>query len=110
VPRRLKTLVVLVLLALLPLRAVAAVTIGLCAMDQKQEVASAHHGCEEERPAQTQKSSSCSICVEHCSSAAFVLPAVQSVAGQAMSEAGVPLAERVAPAFFPEHLDRPPLA
>lgn len=108
--RRLKTLVVLVLLALLPLRAVAAVTIGFCAMEQGREAAAAvHQGCEEHAPAMPDKVS-CSICVEHCSSAAFVLPVSQPASGKAVSDKCASLVERVAPAFFPDHLDRPPLA
>ena len=103
----LRTLVVLLLVLLLPLRAVAAVTIGLCAMGQ-QEAPAAHQGCDE-HPAESTPSP-CNICVEHCASAVFALCAPQSATGNAVAESNRPLAERVAPAFVPEQLDRPPLA
>lgn len=103
----LRTLVVLLLALLLPLRAVAAVTMGLCAMGQ-QEAPAAHQGCDEQ-PAKSAPST-CNLCVEHCSSAVFALCAPQSATGNAVTESSLPLAERVAPAFVPDQLDRPPLA
>jgi hypothetical protein len=52
----------------------------------------------------------CSICVEHCSSAAFATAESRQVSTIAIEEQSLPRAERSAPAFFPDQLDRPPLA
>lgn len=116
----LRTLVVLLLAFLLPLRAVAAVTIGYCATGHQDMTVAAHgdhtqgasshanHGADEQpaKPA----TPSCSICVEHCSSAAFAPSSVQAVDFPPVAQDPVFLAERVAPAYFPNQLDRPPLA
>jgi dienelactone hydrolase len=119
-PRALRTLTVLLLAFLLPLRAVASVTIGYCAAGH-QELAVAAHGDHgqvsgsharhggDEQPAKP-ATPSCSICVEHCSGAAFAPSADQAVSAPAVAQDPVLLAERVAPAFFPDQLDRPPLA
>jgi hypothetical protein len=117
----LRTLVVLVLVALLPLRAVAAVASGFCAMGHQEQAgaghaahghepgARVHHGDGEDRPAKP-AAPSCSICVEHCSSAAFVPSFAPLFAAPAISQASAVSAAHAAPAFFPDHLDRPPLA
>lgn len=120
-PRTLRTLVILLLAALLPLRAVAAVTIGYCAAGHK-DIATAAHGNQGhsadsharhaggDQPAKP-ATPTCSICVEHCSSAAVAPPAAsQSVDAPDVAQDRIFLAERVAPAFFPDQLDRPPLA
>jgi len=119
-PHRFKVLVVLVLVALMPLRALASVTIGFCANGhQEQPVAAhgahgdhggdAHHG-DEGQPAKP-VTPTCNICVEHCSSAAFVPgAAAYAVAAPVVSEASTGIADRAVPAFFPDQLDRPPLA
>ncbi len=117
-PRALRTLVLLLLVATLPLRAVAAVTIGYCAAGD-QDMAVAAHGdqghsadsharhADGDQPA----TPSCSTCVEHCSSAAFAPSAVQAVDAPAViAQDRIFLAERVAPAFISDQLDRPPLA
>ena len=116
----LRTLVVLLLAALLPLRALAAVTIGYCAAGhQDMTVAAhgehvqaagshAHHGGDD--PPAKPATPSCSICVEHCSNAAVAPSAAQAVASPAVAQDRIFFAERVAPAFIPDQLDRPPLA
>jgi hypothetical protein len=133
-----KTLLVLVLATLLPLRAVAGVVIGFCASGHlappvaaqvvhgahgahgdhaghgahaghDYEAASAHHG-DDGQPAKP-VSPTCSICAEHCSSAAFAPGgAPQAVAVPAAAEASPSDNLRAAPAHFPDQLDRPPLA
>jgi len=120
-PRTLRTLVILLLAALLPLRAVAAVTIGYCAAGHQDMALAAHgshgqsagshahHGADDQsaKPA----TPTCSLCVDHCSSAAFAPSAAgQAVDAPAVAQDPIFLAERVAPAFFPDQLDRPPLA
>jgi len=118
-PRALRTLVVLILAFLLPLRAVAAVTIGYCAAGHQDMVVAAHgdhgqgagshaqHG--DDQPAKP-ATPSCSICVEHCSGAAFAPSVSRAMHVPAVTQDRVYLAARAAPAFFPEQLDRPPLA
>jgi hypothetical protein len=119
-PHALRTLVIVLLAALLPLRALAAVTTGYCAAghqdmtvaahgDHGQDAGShAHHGGDDQpaKPA----TPSCSSCVEHCSNAAVAPSAAQAVASPAVAQDRIFVAERVAPAFVPDQLDRPPLA
>jgi hypothetical protein len=137
-PRASKTLLVLVLAALLPLRAVAGVVIGYCVGGHQEQpvaaqlahgdhaghanhaghgahaghddqLASAHQG-DDGQPAKP-ATPTCSICAEHCSSAAFAPGgAPQAVAVPAAAEASPSDDVRAAPAFFPDQLDRPPLA
>jgi hypothetical protein len=117
-PRALKFFAVLVLVAVLPLRAVAGVTIGFCASGHKGmgvaaqaayqgHEAGAHAG--DNAPTQPLESS-CNICAEHCSSAAFAIPAATDVDVRPAETDRTLLAERNAPAFVPDQLDRPPLA
>jgi hypothetical protein len=99
----------LVLAAVLPLRAVAAVTIGFCPADHQGaavEVHAAHDHGAHGQPAKHH----CGTCAEHCSSAAFAPSAAQPVIGMAITESSAPRAEPVAPAFISDQLDRPPLA
>jgi len=109
-PRALRTLVLLLLVAVLPLRAMAAVTIGFCAMGHEDSVVAAHaHHDGDDQPAKP-ATPSCSICIEHCSNAAVAPSAAQAVVSPAVSQDRIFLAERVAPAFISDQLDRPPLA
>ena len=136
-----KTLLVLVLAALLPLRAVAGVTIGFCANGhqappagaQAAQGAYAAYGVHSDLAAQRTHAGhddpsasahqgdagqpakpvtpTCSICAEHCSSAAFApggVPCALSVA--AAAQASPSENARAVPPHFPDQLDRPPLA
>ena len=105
-PRALRILAVLLLVALMPLRAVAGVTIGFCASGHN-DVGVAAHG--DDFPAQP-IDPSCNICAEHCSSAALAIPAATDVDLRPAGPDRTLLAERNAPAFVPDQLDRPPLA
>jgi hypothetical protein len=137
-PRASKTLLVLVLAALLPLRAVAGVVIGYCVGGHQEQPVAAqvahgahathgdhaghgmHSGHDHHAASATQGNDgqpakpvtpTCSICAEHCSSAAFAPGgAPQAIAVPAAAEASPSNDERAAPAFFPDQLDRPPLA
>lgn len=137
-PRASKTLLVLVLAALLPLRAVAGVVTGFCANGHQEQQAAEHvaqgsqdalhdhaaqgpHAGHEHHAASAPHgddgqpakpiSPTCSICAEHCSSAAFAPGvAAQVVAAPAAAEAGMGDGAHAAPPFFPDQLDRPPLA
>ena len=118
--RTLRTIAVLVLVALMPLRAVAAVTIGMCATGHPEAAVPshaehghdaqvhAHHGGDQ--PPAKPATPSCSICVEHCSNAAFAPSFGQPVVLEPVAQHLAFLAERIAPAFILDQLDRPPLA
>jgi len=119
-PSTFRTLAVLFLAFLLPLRAVAAVTISYCAGEHQNMAVAAHgdngygagsharHGGDDSpASSDTQR---CSICAEHCSSAAFAPSAGQAVDAPPVAHDRIMHAERVAPAFFVDQLDRPPLA
>jgi len=105
---------VLALLALVPLRALASVTIGFCAATHPgaaqaqvdhDHAAHAHGEAPDPEP-----NADCNSCVEHCTSASVLLPALPAtLAGTFGTE------RAVLPAYFaaghvPEHLDPPPLA
>ena len=119
-PHRLKILVVLALVALMPLRALASVTTGFCANGHQEQPVAAHgahgdHGGHAQHSAEDQPAKpvtpTCNVCVEHCSSAAFAPDgAAQVVAAPAVSEASTGVTAHAAPAFVPDQLDRPPLA
>jgi hypothetical protein len=111
----LKTFAVLLLVALMPLRALAGVTIGFCASGHQDMAGAAHpsHGehthHEHGAPAKPMDAS-CNICAEHCSSAAFATPAEPSTDLPPAVHDRTALAERYAPGYVPDQLDRPPLA
>ncbi len=116
-----RTLVILLLVAMMPIRAVAGVAMAFCATGH-QEMPAAHavHGAHAgaghalhdagEVPPADPDPQRCSICIEHCSSAAFATAEFRQVSAIAIEEPLLPRAERSAPAFFPDQLDRPPLA
>lgn len=118
--RGLKLFAVVVLVALLPLRAVAGVTIGICPAGHEDMAPAAHaigHGHSApslehhgEAPTSNSAPHACNICAEHCSSATFA-PAATSVVG--VPPAGRDrshFSDHGAPAFITDQLDRPPLA
>jgi len=119
-PPALRTLAVILLIALLPMRAMAVVTVGSCAMGHADQVVAvhgdhgngaafhAHHGSDD--PPAKPATPSCSSCVEHCSGAAFAAHAPQAVHAPAIAYDRIILAERVAPAFITDPPHRPPLA
>lgn len=113
--RALKLFAVGVLVALMPLRAVAGLTIGFCATGHEEMAVHAHavHDAQQHHehgaPAKPVESS-CNICVEHCSSAAFATPTEPAFEIRPATRDRTTFAERYAPAFFPDQLDRPPLA
>jgi hypothetical protein len=117
-PRALKLLAILALLVVLPLRAVAGVTIGFCVSGHNNgmaAVAQASHGQHadvrhgDEGPVQPMQSI-CNICAEHCSSAAFALPAEPAADAWVSGRARTVHAEHGSPLHVPDQLDRPPLA
>jgi hypothetical protein len=109
-----KTLAVVLLLAIVPLRGLAAVTVGFCAMGHHEAPAQAHadHGAHDyhEAPAEPKGKADCNICVEHCSSASFAVPAPAEILLARNGAARIALREAFAAGFVPDHLDPPPLA
>lgn len=117
--RLLKTLTLLLLVALIPMRAMAAVTIGFCSSGHQDMAISApaahghdagkhaHHGDDSStQPAE----STCNVCAEHCSSAAFAPSVEGAMVVRPVGRDRTQFAERSAPAVIPDQLDRPPLA
>lgn len=118
-PRALKTLAVMLLIALVPMRAVAGVTIGFCASGHNDVAVAAHaadardagaHAQHGDDPPAQPVEPSCSICAEHCSSAAFAPSTDVALDARPIQHDRIDLGERNAPAYFPDQLDRPPLA
>lgn len=114
--RRAATLfVLLALLALLPLRGLAAVTIGFCAVAHAGATVQAQadhdhavhpHGGE---TPDSDLNADCNACAEHCTSASVLLALPATLAGTFGAERVV-MAEYFAAGHVPEHLDPPPLA
>jgi hypothetical protein len=114
----LKLLLVCAMLALVPLRGIAAVTVGICAVGEHGAWAQVHaddgHGTHDD-PSGPESGSDdnpaeCGVCAEHCAGASFVIEsAPASLADWARAERSLP-GERFAAGHVPEHLDPPPLA
>jgi hypothetical protein len=115
VNRTLKLVAIALLLAVMPLRALAAVTIGFCAMGQHEAPAQVateeshdHHG--HGHAPEPDSAPDCNACVEHCSSASFAVPAPLETVVSVQRPGRIVLGERFAAGFVPDHLDPPPLA
>lgn len=115
----LKTLTILLLVALMPLRAMAAVTIGFCPSGHEDMAVAAHAGNGHAAGTHahgTQGAASqsaelwCNICAEHCSSAAFAPSVDGAMTVRPVGNHRTQFAGRFAPAPVPDPLDRPPLA
>jgi NAD-dependent dihydropyrimidine dehydrogenase PreA subunit len=105
------------MLALVPLRGIAAVTVGLCAAGKQenlfQALATHDHGSHQHQQApgsDPDPKVDCNACAEHCSSAAVVVPAVALAPSSAAGSDRVALPQCFAAGHVPEHLDPPPLA
>ena len=112
--RTLKTFLLVLMLALVPIRALAAATTGVCAFAHEHGAPAhpapggdASHG--HDAPSHSHDDSPCSSCVEHCSSAFFTAFAAPVTLFAAPSAQPHVLQERFAPGFVPDHLDPPPL-
>lgn len=115
--RTIKTLAVLLLLAVLPLRGLAAVTVGFCAMGHQEPAAHAgaghDHGAHDHEQGSAPEPAStpdCNMCVEHCGSASFAVPAPLGASLVSDRTARIASGESFAAGFVPDHLDPPPLA
>lgn len=125
--RSLKIAVVLLLVALVPARAIGSVTLSICASGQEQAGAMHHeaeagaHGTHAGDPAhdnhekhdnQAQGEGSehaCSYCAAHCAGVAFAVPTGLSRIPPALGGDRIPFGSWSEPGYFPDHLDRPPL-
>jgi hypothetical protein len=113
VNRKLELVVLVLMLAIVPIRALATVTTGFCAMNAASSAIlegehGGHHG-DEAAPHGNDKHDGCNACVEHCASGAIVsLPGLvlPPLSGAARILSG----EAFAGSHIPEHLDPPPLA
>lgn len=115
--RALKLLLICTMLALIPLRGFAAVTVGICASGDpawnQAQPEHAHGSLEHAAAPDAQDEGNnhdCTACVEHCAGASFVAQALlASAAHVGDAERALP-GERFAAGHVPEHLDPPPLA
>jgi hypothetical protein len=108
-------LVVLALLALVPLRALASVTIGFCAVADTVAAAQAqadhdHAAHPHGEAPDPQPKADCNSCVEHCTSASVLLPALPATLAGVFGTERAVLAAYFSAGHVPEHLDPPPLA
>src|SRR5690349_6985167 len=107
VNRKFKTALLLLLVALMPLRALATVTIGSCSMHHHGSASMDHandgtmHGDSNNDP--------CDSCVEHCASAS-VVAAAKPPSPPPASALRIITPERSAAGYVSEPLDPPPLA
>jgi len=121
--RCLKIAVVLLLVALVPARAIGSVTISICASGQEQAGAMHHaeagdHGMhagdaghdhhDNQAPGEG-SGHACSYCAAHCAGVAFATPTEISRVPPASGGERIPFGSWAEPGYFPDHLDRPPL-
>ena len=109
--RSLKNAILILMLALVPLRALAAVTVGDCAVAQYGTAASEtmDHAAPHEHGGAPHSQGDAKHDHEHCASASFVASAeLLPLPTQAASDCVVQR-EPFATGFVPDHLDPPPL-
>jgi hypothetical protein len=113
VKRALKLLLVCTMLALIPLRGLAAVTVGICATGEQEGWMQGHADHDHDAGSNTHGDDSkhhCDACAEHCTGASFVAQAA-SVSLAPMPRAQLIVhGDRFAAGHVPDHLDPPPLA
>jgi hypothetical protein len=93
-----------VIVALLPLRSIAAAMAGSCAVGQAQIAAAQSIGDAQDSQAGSGKADT------HCSSAVFLPAAAPAPLSTRSDERGTALAEPKVSAFIPDQLDPPPLS
>ena len=114
--RWLKIVLVLLLVALVPARAIGSVTISICASGQEQAGATHHaeadgagHNHHDNQAAGECSSHACSYCAAHCAGVAFAVPTGLSRVAPAPGSDRIPFGYWSEPGYYPDHLDRPPL-
>jgi hypothetical protein len=117
VSRKLKFLVVFAMLVLVPLRALAAVTVGLCATGEGgtvNELVAHHHGAGSDNTSPDHDNNDsqllCSLCTSCCTGASFAATAPRTVPLASTDFERTPFFGRDPGAHIPGQLDRPPLS
>ena len=111
--RRFRTALLVMLALLMPLRGMAAVAMAFAPAPEQEVPAHADSGCHHEdsqQPAHSEQGHSCASCAEHGCCASVIVAAPSSVTPSAPARLSIPLGERFAAGFVPDHLDPPPLA
>lgn len=116
--KKLKFLLVAAMLALVPLRALAAVTVGLCATGDGETpvagVVAHHHGAVSDQASSeddTKGSSlACSLCTACCTGASFAPDAPRVARLGSADIERIPFFGRDPGAPHPQELERPPLS
>lgn len=109
-PRFLKVLVVLLLVGLIPVRALAALTVGFCGAGHMAAASSMDHGAHHEPPGAQPDPSRCPVCAAHCWNASLAAHGSSWVLPLPDPEARVAVTINLEPGSIPERLDRPPLS
>jgi len=113
--RSLKVAVVLLLVALVPARAIGSVTISICASQQEQAAAQQHHHAGHAKHDQHGEhgsgdaSHACGYCAAHCAGVAFAVPADLVHAAPPARADRIAFGSGTEPAARIFRLDRPPL-
>ena len=123
--RCLNIVVILLLVALVPARAIGSVTISICASGQEQAGATHHtdagdhamhadgaghdHGHHDNQAPAEGGGHACSYCAAHCAGVAFAVPTDLSRVAPASGSDRIPFGTWSEPGYFPDRLDRPPL-
>lgn len=117
VTRKLKFFVVFALLALVPLRALAAVTVGLCATGEGgtvNDLVAHHHGAGSDETSSGNDTESpqlvCSLCTACCTGASFAAAAPSALRVVGADLERIPFFGRDPAAGVLPRLDRPPLS
>jgi hypothetical protein len=109
--------VLLLLIAILPIRVVAAAMPSLCAEGHSQAAEQRHdhqdHGSPQHHQNQNDSKSAlghdCGFCAKHCHGASFVLSADRQYFPAAPAVDAIAFHAWLAAGFVPDRLDRPPL-
>ena len=109
-PRAIKTALLILLVALMPLRGLAAATVGLCAFAHQHGTANTEHGHEHGADSHASDGSLCSSCAEHCAGTAFAPTAARATLLMTSGDEVAISAPLAALGFRAEPLDRPPLS
>ena len=114
-----KALILLLLLAVLPLRGYAGAVMALCeathggtssALEHAHEHGGNHPGDSNDgAPGPSPMASACSYCASCCAGASLAPDADHSMAFPAPGTDRIPFYDRRISGVVPEHLDRPPL-
>jgi len=119
--RSLKIAIVLLLVALIPARAIGSVTISICASQQEQAVVQHHDHADHAGHAKHTEhdqhgehesgdgSHACGYCAAHCAGVAFVVPTDLVRVDSPVRADRIPFGSGSEPAARIFRLDRPPL-